>query len=96
MADLSREQIEDWRLELKCRVQFPGAHQRIDQICDMALTALSDDVRVPREPTPEMIEAGYRAIGATHYDPHAGSKGWGAHAVDVYKAMLAASEREAG
>jgi hypothetical protein len=47
---------------------------------------------VPVEPTKEMIDAGYRAIGETHYSPVA-DNGWGEHAIRVFKAMLAARKQ---
>lgn len=66
--------------------------------CRTAIRALvaqwPDAALVPVEPTRKMIEAGYRAIGYTHYEPHATSKGWGEHAVDVYRAMLAAARED--
>jgi hypothetical protein len=46
----------------------------------------------PVEPTKEMIDAGYRAIGETHYSPVA-DNGWGEHTIRVFKAMLAARKQ---
>lgn len=47
---------------------------------------------VPIEPTPEMMEAGYRAVGASHYSPTAEKlQGWGELAAYVYRAMLDAA-----
>ena len=52
-------------------------------------------VRVPREPTKEMLAAGYRAVGESHYSPTAESlQGWGAIACHVYRAMLSAAQGE--
>lgn len=47
-------------------------------------------VMVPREPTPEMIDAGCASYNQNIYGPRAGRL-WGVEAVGIYRAMLAAS-----
>ena len=47
-------------------------------------------VSVPREPTEEMMQAGYKEFGASMYSPTA-NRGWGESAIAIYKAMLAAA-----
>ena len=65
---------------------------------DLLRSALRDRegmVLVPREPTNEMMEAGYRAVGDSHYYPAAKAlEGWGALAKHVYYQMLAAAEEK--
>lgn len=62
----------------------------------MALAAFGGGthVFVPIEPTEAMVDRGYCAIGETHYEPTASAKGWGEHAVDVYRAMIEAAINE--
>jgi hypothetical protein len=46
---------------------------------------------VPRDPTEAMMNAGYRKVGKMHYEPTASAQGWGEHATDIYRAMIAAA-----
>lgn len=48
-------------------------------------------VVVPRDPTEAMMNAGYRKVGKMHYEPTASAQGWGEHATDIYRAMIAAA-----
>jgi len=48
-------------------------------------------VVVPRDPTEVMMNAGYRKVGKMHYEPTASAQGWGEHATDIYRAMIAAA-----
>lgn len=53
-------------------------------LCDLALASLTDDtVRVPREPTPEMIDAAINALS----DNSANT--WANHIAKIYRAMIA-------
>jgi hypothetical protein len=99
MADLSREQIETLRRSLTLLLNVDDSPQ-INDLCNMALASLSDDsVRVPMEPTEEMIEAGTAAgIAAVWNGPDDTPIPQARQQVTeaIYKAMLAASERGAG
>lgn len=53
---------------------------------------MTEFVRVPRKPTPEMIAAGKRAVDEAHASSYGECPGVDAdHAIDCYRAMLAAA-----
>jgi hypothetical protein len=62
-----------------CRFRKPDS---VHEICKM----------LPAEPTADMMDAGYRAVGDSHYSPMAEKlTGWGTLAKHIYSAMFEAA-----
>jgi hypothetical protein len=60
-----------------------------------AMTLPDGRVLVPKVPTQEMMEAGYKAVGSHHYEPGCRERqGWGQQANYIYTAMLAAAQQK--